>query len=375
MKNIKYICFYNYKSDKEFRESVQSASSKIDYIIDVLIRLGYSVDIISKSSVSLNSFSPSLGGKIILKKNKTLRHFFSLGCRNNLFIYIINRILNSIHFFIWLIFHLEKKEKVIVYHSLGYTFTFLLLKKIKGIEIIGEIEEIYQNVHKQMKLTSKNEYKFIQNCDKYIFSTELLNDKLNKNGKPYIVIHGLYQNEIVTHSKFNDGKTHVVYGGTLDPQKGGAVAALESAEFLPENYHVHICGFGNSLKIKNQIKTIAERSLATLTFEGELKGEDYKNFIQKCHIGLSTQNPSAAFNDTSFPSKILVYLANGLKVVSIRISVVEKSALSDLVFFYDTQTPNDLAKAIISANQGGQVDGISILKELDKNFELNLCNT
>ncbi|MPM98858.1 hypothetical protein SDC9_146048 [bioreactor metagenome] len=152
------------------------------------------------------------------------------------------------------------------------------------------------------------------------------------------------------------------------------MAALESAEFLPENYHVHICGFGNSLKIKNQIKTIAERSLATLTFEGELKGEDYKNFIQKCHIGLSTQNPSAAFNDTSFPSKILVYLANGLKVVSIRISVVEKSALSDLVFFYDTQTPNDLAKAIISANQGGQVDGISILKELDKNFELNLCN-
>lgn len=108
-----------------------------------------------------------------------------------------------------------------------------------------------------------------------------------------------------------------------------------------------------------------------MTFEGELKGDDYKHFIQKCHIGLSTQDPTAAFNATSFPSKILVYLSNGLRVVSIRIPVVEHSAIADCLCFYDEQSPKMIANAIMESVKA-DIDGKDILKKLDILFVKDL---
>ncbi len=268
-------------------------------------------------------------------------------------------------------FNIKKNEQVIVYHSLGYDATFIWLFRLKRIRIIGEIEEIYQDVHSQTPKRSRNEYRFIDSCEKYIFPTLLLNEKLNENDKPSVVVHGIYSVEPIVNDKFKDGKIHVVYGGTLDPNKGGAAAAAAAAEFLPENFHIHICGFGNSTQIKSIIADVASRSKASVTFEGELKGENYKQFIQKCHIGLSTQNPDAAFNATSFPSKILVYLSNGLKVVSIRIPAIEKSAVADCIYFYNEQTPQAIANAIVNT-VGNNVDGKEKLFELNNDFTRNL---
>ena len=83
-----------------------------------------------------------------------------------------------------------------------------------------------------------------------------------------------------------------------------------------------------------------------MSYDGLLSGEDYIRFIQSCDIGLSTQNPDAAFNATSFPSKILSYMANGLRVVSIRIPAIEQSAVGDMLIYYDKQTPQEIARAI-----------------------------
>ena len=164
----------------------------------------------------------------------------------------------------------------------------------------------------------------------------------------------------------------MVYGGTLDPAKGGGIAAA-AAEFLSENYHIHICGFGDPSQIISIIQEVKKKSKAQITFEGELKGNEYKRFIQKCHIGLSTQNPNATFNDTSFPSKIFVYLSNGLKVVSIRIPVVVQSFVANNLFFYDRQTPEMIANAIIRASNETFSDN-NILNYLDKNFSVELKN-
>lgn len=368
---VKYICYYNYRDKTLLRENVQSASTKIDYIINVLNRNGIDVDIISKSPVSSTGFRPSLGGKITLAKSKTLRHFFSFGCRKILPLYLISRALNTAHFFVWLLFHTKRGEQIIVYHSLGYTMTLLLLRKIKKIRLIGEIEEIYQDVHKQFALTGSSEYNFINKCDKYIFPTQLLDEKINSKHKPSVIIHGVYEPAQITESKFNDGKIHVVYGGTLDPQKGGAAAAA-AAEFLPSNYHVHICGFGDATEIKKIVKDVSSRAKAKITFEGELKGDKYRQFIQKCHIGLSTQNPNAAFNSTSFPSKILMYLANGLKVVSIDIPAIAKSGVKDVISFYHVQSPKDIADAIMRQNDMCGQDVTAVLKGLDAKFSSDI---
>ena len=367
MKRIKYICYYNSSHNKFPREGVPSATTKIDYIINVLNRLGYVVDIISKSGVSSNHLVLDIGGSMQIGEN-VVRHFISLGCIKNP-LRILSRWLNTIHFFLWLLVHTKRNEQIIVYHSLGYCKMLNLLRKIKHLRIIGEVEELYQDVHKQSKSVSHAEYEFVKGCEKYLFPTILLNNQFNTLGKPFAIVHGVYKTEDKLEEKFSDGKIHVVYGGTFDPKKGGAAAAA-AAEFLPHNFHIHICGFGDSTEIKKVVDEVQAKALALVSFEGELKGDDYKHFIQKCHIGLSTQNPNAAFNATSFPSKILMYLSNGLKVVSINIPAIALSAVADNVFFYEEQSPDKIAEAIVKASSGE--NRASLLDKLDLVFTKDL---
>lgn len=362
-KRIKFFTFYGCMEEGKRRDNSPAADTKVNYIISVLNRLGYGVDIISKASSAESYFLPAL---VKIQKENTYRYFASFGKTRSPF-RIVYRWFMDIEFFFWCLLNLMKGEQVIVYHSLGYDATFLKLHKMKSIRIIGEIEEIYQDVCQQSVQRCRNEYKFIDVCEKYIFPTQLLNQKVNTKHKPSLVIHGVYAIENIVEKKFSDGKIHVVYGGTLDPNKGSAAAAAAAAAFLPENYHIHICGFGNPTEIKAIVADVQTKTEATVTFEGEFKGDAYKYFIQKCHIGLSTQNPEAAFNATSFPSKVLVYLSNGLKVVSIRIPAIAQSSVAGNLFFYDEQTPEKIAEAIIRASNEEQRDN-EILNSLDRMF-------
>ncbi|MCQ2258765.1 MAG: glycosyltransferase [Bacteroidaceae bacterium] len=375
MERIKYVCFFGAKTTTHKRHTIQSATTKLEYIFSVLNRLGYGVDIISKSDADVDGFCFDFGESITMGNNR-LKTFFSIGCRKNGLLRV-SKMLNTIHMCIWMLFNLHKEDIVIAYHSPGYMSLLYWLKKIKGFTLIGEIEEIYQDVKKYNDSFCHNEYRFINCCDKYIYPTQLLNDSINKEGKPYCVIHGVYSIEESRNLSFNDGKIHVVYGGTFDPNKGGAAAAAAAAAYLPENYHVHICGFGSPEEVSSMKKHIAEtqeNSRATVTYDGLLVGEDYINHIQKCQIGLSTQNPEAAFNATSFPSKILVYLSNGLRVVTIRIPAIETSAVSECLFFYDQQTPKEIASAILRVSLKEGFSATEIIQRADHKFEVEIKN-
>ncbi len=370
-KRIKYFTYYGDNDKKALRENSPAADNKTDYVIDTLNRCGYSVDIISHSPISIPGFFYK--GKVENRGSNTIRYFGSFGVFKFKLLNILNWVYRDIVFFAWCLFHLKKGEQIIVYHSLGYDSIFIWLNKIKKIRIVGEIEEIYQDVHKQSARWSKNEYRFIDSCEKYIFPTSSLDNKLNGDKKPAVIIHGTYSVEPRRDIElFDDGKIHIVYAGTLDPQKGGATAAAAAAAYLPDNYYLHILGFGD----KNQIDAISQvikevngSSQAEVSYDGYLQGEDFIRFLQKCQIGLSTQDPTALFNATSFPSKILTYLSNGLRVVSVRIPAIEKSAVGHAIFYYEEQVPAKIASAIVQCGESKDaVDSTALLSDLDHTF-------
>ena len=168
-----------------------------------------------------------------------------------------------------------------------------------------------------------------------------------------------------------DGKIHCVYAGTLDTRKGGAMTAIATASYLPENYHMHILGFGNNEDVSKVKNAIAESLISTrcyITYDGVLRGEEYIRFLQSCDIGMSTQNPNLEFNGTSFPSKILTYMANGLQVVSVRIPAIEKSKISPYLQFYDGNNPEDIAKTITQMDFKKNVSSLDVLAKLDIEF-------
>jgi glycosyltransferase involved in cell wall biosynthesis len=374
LNKIKYVGFYNtLENNTENRISVMSATNKMDYIISKLNQLGYDVDLVSPSWTNNKRYYR--GKRIEINEKNKLILPPTLPWKR--FLKFISVLFSQFWLFFHLLFHTKKDEVIIAYHSLFLIYPLYYAKKIKGFTLILEVEEVYQDVRKTSKAFSIMEYKLIKLADKYIFPTELLNVKVNPQKKPNSIIYGTYRVEKDRNSLFYDNKTHVVYAGTFDPRKGGAAAAVASAEYLPENYHIHIIGFGSEEQINSiekEISEVSQKSSATITYDGLLKGEEYIHFLQKCQIGLSTQIPGAKYNETSFPSKILSYLSNGLRVVSVRLKVIEVSAIGNFVIYYDEQTPKSIAKAIMSVDLNAPKDGKNEINKLDIEFIKNIKN-
>ena len=65
-------------------------------------------------------------------------------------------------------------------------------------------------------------------------------------------------------------------------------------------------------------------------------------------------------------------MANGLTVLTGRNRAIEESAVGDMVYYYDEQTPEEMAKAIASIRIIHQGEGLERLKKLDEKFTKEL---
>lgn len=381
MSELKYIAYYSDPDESKYRKAAPSADTKIDYIVSVLMREGCNIKVISKCGVEKCESILKYDEDYAIEKNGTMVHFVPSLTSKFRSLRFFTRIYTNLK-----INRLIKKEclntdcKILIYHSLGMCSIIKYLKKHKKSFTL-EVEEIYSDVMAKKKKQNREKEDFMFSAaSSYIFSTELLNREINSGNKPYVVCNGTYNTtqKLVEEKIFDDkDKNHCVYAGTFDPRKGGVTAAISAAEFLSENYHMHILGFGNeeeTKSMKDLISEVSKKSVATVTYDGLLSGEEYIRFIQSCDIGLSTQNPDAAFNATSFPSKILSYMSNGLRVVSIRIPAIEGSAIGKYMYYYDKQTPEEIAKAIMAVNVQDDYDGREIVSGLDAEFCCDIAN-
>lgn len=371
MTRIKYFSYYGCQDPGRRRYNSPAADTKIDYIIEVLNRIGYDVDLISPASASTANFQT---GFVEHRKRNSFRYFSSLRKGGRLLRAVNYRFIN-LQFFLWCLFNIKHGEQILVYHSLGYDSLFIKLKKLKSIRIIGEIEEIYQDVFRQKSSQERDEYRFIEICDKYVFPNTILNEQLNIAAKPYLVCHGIYKVSEHKPVSFNDGKIHVLYAGTYDPNKGGAVASVRAAQFLDERYHVHVTGFGrkeHEAIVCAEIERVRPHTKCMISFHGYLDDSRFRDLMHHCSIGLCTQDPTSQLNLTSFPSKILNYMANGLTVISGRNRAIEESAVGDLITYYDVQSSESIAQSIMAVQNQNCESGIDRLRFLDSEFEKEL---
>ncbi len=369
MHAVYYLGYYDTPANQEENRYYElAAANKMTYIVSAIEAGGQAVEVVSPCVTKRSQYFP---GKVVpLGKHSRLRLFTTFPQKPRI-IRVLGRYLTSTQAFLYLLFKLKKGDTLIAYHSLALMRMIRWLKRLRSFRLILEAEEIYGDVVEKQEISQK-ELNFFQIAEGYMLPARLLNEKINKNNKPCVLIHGTYQAEEDRHCSFADGKIHCVYAGTLEPHKGGGTMAANAARHLPENYHLHILGFGTPAEVEAMQKLTGELSQVCrckITYDGCLKGEDYIRFLQSCQIGLSTQNPNAAYNDTSFPSKILSYMANGLKVVTVRIPVVEDSAVGQSLFYYDTPTPEAIAEAIVAAASSDDADRRLELMQLDRRFQ------
>jgi len=365
---IKYIGFYDFSESKNRRVSSSAATNKMNYICDAINRAGFSIHLISPSwfEDSVSNMRYESQTTIQLDRQKKITFCPNIGTtykwtRN------IKIVLSLMWLFFWLIRHTKKNEKVLVYHSPWLSIPIQWAKSIKRFKLILEVEEVYGDVSSINSYFDVLESKLLNSADSFLFSTDLLANKVGGN-KPFLVIYGIYQSFEKLASPPDDGKIHLLYAGIIDTHKAGAFNAIECARFLTENYILHIIGFGDTGILIQRIEDINKASKCKVVFDGAKNGIEYIKYCQRCHIGLSTQKMDGKYLETSFPSKVLSYLSLGLNVVSCYVDCVAKSQIHPLITYYYKDSPEYIAKAILDVDLNSIDNCKETIKKLDKRF-------
>lgn len=365
---IYYLIHFDNKTN---RNVTPSAITKGKYVASALASCSSEVEIVSLAYPTKDSQDEVY----YQVSENVICHLFKGKYSNNRIIRYLNHKLYDKKIRKYLKQKVKKDDIVVVYHSLANMKLVKYIKKNITDKIVYEVEEIYGDVINDEKAKIK-ELKAFKNASSYIFSNDYLNSIINTKQLPYVTCYGTYEIPTLYKEAFNDNLIHCLYAGTLDCQKQGAAIAINTARYLPNNYIIHILGFGTSQDLsytKNLIDEINKQyGVTKVIYEGVKLNEEYLKFIQKCQIGLSTQNMDASFNDTSFPSKILSYMSNGLEVVSANIGVVKNSKISQYIHFYEVQDEKAIANVILNINLNAKSNNVDVVKELDKEFKEDL---
>lgn len=363
---VHYLSLYCIPEFKNENRRHSPSAQKMDYIVKSLNACGYEVNFVS--------FSESKDNRIYFSKKKKLSKmttFFMCP-------HIPGKFRESFSFR-WFVHiyakrHIKKGDTLLVYHTNGMRNDLLRrLADKMSLEIVYEVEEIYSYAQETvLEEKVEEEIEFLQCADKYLFCSELLEERVNRRKRPYKIVEGYYKYSKADVDGFMDGKIHCVYGGIIDKVKGGAFRAVEAAKYLPNNYVIHILGFGNSTELVERINQTKNERRCEVIYEGKLNGSEYINFISKCDIGLSLMTMREDINSTAFPSKLVLYMACGLQVVACRVKVLEISKLSKALNFYDTDSPEEIARVIQKIDVSVEYSLEDMMFNLDKEFKESL---
>ena len=223
MNRLIYLSYYSTNKENTFI----AAQNKIDYIASSLGKNSFQVEFVSASVT--NSASIVLGKIQTIKDGVTLKTFDSLPGGN-----AFKRFIRRKHVYAQLKKYLKENlsavDTIIIYHSLGYYKVYKWLKEKLKVKIILEVEEIYSDVGKTKFVTRDKEVQSFSYADAYIFPTQLLDDVVNVDKKPSVIIHGTYCVEKKCGQPLEDGKTHVVYAGTQGRRTGGGGGGIPYRE-------------------------------------------------------------------------------------------------------------------------------------------------
>lgn len=366
---ILYVGFYDTpEHSHESRDTAPAATDKMDYIIDVLTEIGYEVEIVSASVTRGKRRQP--GRVTEIRSGVWLRQFPTLPWGNKLQ-RIASVVYSKWRMFYFLLRHTKRGENVVVYHSLGYNQLVEIAHRLRGFRLVLEVEEIYADQTIKSTPTTWMERLTIARADAYLYSTQLLRSAIDHGDRPHVVVHGTYRPAPTVANSLApvDDKVHVVYAGVVDTHKG-SFRAVDAARHLTGDYRLHIIGFGSNAAMKglqDRIETVNKESKCQVSYDGLLRGVAYESFLQSCRIGVIGQSGRSTFANTSFPSKILSYMANGLTVVSDRFGAVEQSALGNSLVYTTGESAEHLANAIMRAATEPR-DSRQVLLDLHSGF-------
>lgn len=377
MKKVYYIGWYIADEDQGRYSGNVPGNLKMHYMVDQLKKSGNTPEIVSFAC------KKEISGLYFTEKGSSqgciVRYLGGIG-GNGRFAHSFDFLMKEF-LLIWLcLFKIKTSDTIVLYHSVALTNLLTKLRKYVKRHVILEVEEVYGYAAVGDRPWVEQEIASIKQMNAHICVNDGMLEDLALNPKKFVASYGVGVIPERKVSRFNDGKIHVVYAGTIELKKRGALTAVESAEFYPDNYVLHILGFGNDenlIKLRKLINGINVKvGYTKVQYEGYKTGQELDDFLFSCHIGLSSNVMRPNFANNTFPSKVITYMCHDLSVVLSYAKAFYDVPISQGWSFYHEYTPQKIAEAVTNVDVkpiGYYHSSINKMNENLQSFLKNNC--
>lgn len=238
---------------------------------------------------------------------------------------------------------IDNKDTYLIcdYQNLSNAYGMLLASKIKGIKstlIVMDLPEYLVS----NKLLQKIYMKTYKLANSYILLTKYMNDKVNKDNKPYVVIEGLADsNTKLEHiDKYENtiNKKVVMYAGSIN-KKYGIDNLIEG--FIKANIkdsELWIYGDGD---YKEELIDICKKN-NNVIYKGIVSNKEIIEEEKNASLLVNPRPIGSEYTRYSFPSKTIEYMLSGTPLLTTKLLGIPDEYF-DFVYVLKDDKKEDIA--------------------------------
>ena len=224
---------------------------------------------------------------------------------------------------------LLKIKKVITFTDLSL-FTYSE-ERIKKMPIYKKIV-----IKPYVRLVNKLQ----QSYDLYVLFSKQMNDIVNPNKKPYLVMEGIYNPDKLDLSEVKK-ENAIAHAGTLNKEVGIDKILEVFSKIEDKDLELWLIGKGD---MDEAIREAAKKN-EKIKFLGFLPKTQVFEYLKRARLLINLRNPQDEFTKYSFPSKTFEYMVSGTPFFTTKLDGIPKEYYNYL-YSVDTYNTNDLKREI-----------------------------
>ena len=250
--------------------------------------------------------------------------------------------------------------------------------KIHRIKNVAIVTDLYRYFHKKGSFNVKS-WLFVRlgnfimhQFDGFMLLSESMIDEDFVANKPYFVSEGVFEPyPIQTPLIVKDAVKVAIYAGTIVPNYGIITLMKAFNEIKPSNFKLHI--YSSEKPYPDFIEQLSE----DVEFKGYLPREELTTKLVHADLLINPRPLYHEFNQYSFPSKLIEYMASGVPTITTRIPSIPDSIRDNLIYFESDDLYGTILglKRFISSEASTQLKKAQVAKRfvLDKYAHISVA--
>ena len=180
----------------------------------------------------------------------------------------------------------------------------------------------------------------LQSYDSYVPLTISINDVVNKEGKPFVVVEGFADSRDTSIS--NNHKRYLMYAGGIY-EKYGLNNLVEAFLELNRN-DIELYIFGEGPYVQELMKIQKENP--TIKYMGCVSSQEVVQYEKEALLLINPRPTNEEFAKYSFPSKTMEYMLSGTPVVSTKLPGIPKEYF-DHIYTFDGDDKEHMTSTLL----------------------------